>query len=417
MNHLLPIEKNPPVKMLPGYAQPLSIIYARFKEPDIFLINNFSQLFVDNYVGVDTQEFNQFSTRFVVGFYLYNNPFSDVFNIKSVSLENVSSMDALDIIKNEINNDNYVFSTLNEFFIPGTYFYKKVNMFHTELIYGYDDELKLLYGFVYDDNPKYTAITIKYEDFEKAYNKTDVDLKFFTTYTLKDNTEINYNYEINKQTLYEYIYSQHGSADFDNSNIILGLKVYDFILSELDKLPNQRIDPRNFAALYEHKTIMLKRIKEYMKLPKLAKDYEKVVMLSIGARTRAFQYYKNGYNEEIKRTLIEIICQMKELENNILLDVYSNLDFENSNNLKEFSIDKKSLCYRPYSMNSTVKDFANDPDVWAILDEYLPNISKVSQLSLVYGMKIKKVIGLAKKYFKLTDEQINEILLKVFSLK
>lgn len=415
MKCLLPIEKNPPVKMLPGYAQPLSIIYARIKNPDVFLINNFTQLFVDDYAGVNTLEFKNFSTRHVVGFYLDECAFTDIFNIESISVEKYNSEIVLNMIKQKIDDDKYVFSILNEFYIPKSYFYKKLNMFHSELLYGYDDDLKELYGFVYDKNPKYTAITIRYEDFKEAYNNTDETVKYLTIYSLKENINFKYNFKLNKKLLFNYINSQSNNMNSYKSHSMFGISIYDFILDELNKYPKQRIDPRNFAALYEHKTIMLKRIKEYFNLPELAKEYEQVVMLAIGARTRAYQCFINKYDENIRQEIISSIKKMRKMEHNILLRVYDSISNIRENSNEAFD-ERQVNSNRPYTLTSTVKDFANDKEVWEILNEYLPNVSDVSQLSLVYGMKIEKVILLTKKYFKLSDNEINEILVRIFSL-
>lgn len=55
MKIILPVETDPPIKMLPGLAQPLSIICANYKNADVFIVNNYLQLYIDNYAGVDTQ--------------------------------------------------------------------------------------------------------------------------------------------------------------------------------------------------------------------------------------------------------------------------------------------------------------------------------------------------------------------------
>lgn len=53
MKIILPVETDPPIKMLPGLAQPLSIICANYKNADVFIVNNYLQLYIDNYAGVE----------------------------------------------------------------------------------------------------------------------------------------------------------------------------------------------------------------------------------------------------------------------------------------------------------------------------------------------------------------------------
>lgn len=412
MKVVLPVEKDPPVKMLPGLAQPLSIICANVSDPEGFVINNYIQLYVDEYAGVDTPLFNSFSKKTVNTFFLPDNLISKMFDVETISLLNG---DALSVIKSEILKGSYIFSTLNEYFVPNTCFYQKVNMFHPELIYGFDDESEELFAFVYDENPKYTPISIKYSDFYVAYENTAFPMNFFTAYMLKKQFKFEFDLSLCKKLLYDYISSKNSFQAKSYDNTIYGIKVYDYLFKVIEELPNTTIDPRDFATLYEHKNIIYKLINR-LDLKSLAKEYEKVLMLSIGVRTRAYQCYKFGDNAKICNEMLQILIKMRTLEEEILPKVYTAIINEKNDIDKMVKEDNTHISKRPYTKQSKVIDLINDTEIWTILEDYLPASSIASQLPIIYGMKIENLLAMAQIFFGITKEQSKEIYEKILTL-
>lgn len=74
----------------------------------------------------------------------------------------------LDIVK-WINHDNYVIIYVDEFHVPGTRFYKKKHILHSELVFGYDSDSRKLsilnFSKLSDD---IREIEVEYSDVEKA---------------------------------------------------------------------------------------------------------------------------------------------------------------------------------------------------------------------------------------------------------
>ena len=412
MKIILPVETDPPIKMLPGLAQPLSIICANYKNADVFIVNNYLQLYIDNYAGVDTQLFNSFSKKTANTFYLPNNPLLKIFEIESST---PTKNDALDTIRSEIQKGNYIFSTLNEYFIPGTCFYQTVNMFHPELIYGFDDETETLFGFVYDENPKYTAIEISYKDFNVAFDHTGSPMDGFTIYKLKKDIDFVFDSILCKNLLLDYLYSRNSFKKISNSDNIYGLNIYNYLIKVTKEQKNIMIDPRDFASLYEHIHIMCKLTKDYLKFADLAKEYETLLMLSIGIRTRAYQCYKFEGSDDLIRIMVPILIKMRNIEECILSKICMRSNITSVNNSP--IICENRVVKRCYTTESKVVDYIEDDRVWEIFEKYLPGVSVASQLPLIYGMSLSKFLMMAQKFYKLTDIQAKEILQKVLDLK
>jgi len=60
-----------------------------------------------------------------------------------------------------------------------------------------------------------------------------------------------------------------------------------------------------------------------------------------------------------------------------------------------------------YSIDTKVGELLKDPAVVAILDSYIPGMSKQPQLKMAYGMTFKKVASFPQA--GLTKEQVAEI--------
>lgn len=60
-----------------------------------------------------------------------------------------------------------------------------------------------------------------------------------------------------------------------------------------------------------------------------------------------------------------------------------------------------------FSADSKMKDLLNDPDATAILEEYLPGMSKSPQIKMAYAMTFKKVAGFPQT--GISKEQLAQI--------
>ena len=60
-----------------------------------------------------------------------------------------------------------------------------------------------------------------------------------------------------------------------------------------------------------------------------------------------------------------------------------------------------------FTINTKVKELLNDPDALAILESYVPNLSKQPQIKMAYGMTCKTMLGFPQS--GLSKDQIAEI--------
>jgi hypothetical protein len=157
---------------------------------------------------------------------------------------------------------------------------------------------------------------------------------------------------------------------------------------------------------------MYRRINDYLKLPLFAKQYKPVLDLAV--RTH-FSALKWSMTEQDKIVMIieTNLLEMKRLEEIVLLEVYQNMK---QNKKKSLGKKTKQAIERPYSLETKVRDTLPDAEVWDILEEYVPGIRNNSQMPLVYGMRLKSIIGKGH-YVGATPEQEKEFLNRILALR
>ena len=181
---------------------------------------------------------------------------------------------ATDFAVDCINSDNYVHTMLNYYYVPSSVRYKRLNLLHDMLIYGYDLDEKVFYIADFFRNGKYCYEVISFSDFEQAFN----------TYNIATNHDylngLIYLYNVNKNCDYEFsIHNITSSikAYLDNSipeywdkynrknseNIVFNREVYNTLINYITAKMDDRseIDIRPFFLLADHKKMMCLRIR------------------------------------------------------------------------------------------------------------------------------------------------------------
>lgn len=196
-------------------------------------------------------------------------------------------VDICDFIKACIDVGKYVSIMLNEKYIPYSFAYNKFDYDHQSLIYGYDEDKRIIYCMGYDKHQHYVPFELTYDIFIKAYAKiTKVYKILISEYTIP---EFYYRFDVNLmiKMLNEYKSNVDSSyrEEFNiNGNLrFFGIQIYDICLSNIQKMRDQRIS----YIINEHKKIMVSRIKylkgkgvlnnsDYMRLHEMSVELEKL---------------------------------------------------------------------------------------------------------------------------------------------
>jgi hypothetical protein len=183
----------------------------------------------------------------------------------------------IDFVENSINNNCYVYTYVDRYYIPEMNKFHKYNDIHDMFIYGYDEIEKMIYACEYI-NGFYSKIKISYQDFTNAYNHSIVDNVFFDAKneieiisykeTFDDRLDITYIYDaikgyLESDIILPYYYTQK-AAWYKKSNCNFGLKTYENLNRILKKYIDNEVafTTRRFINAWRtHKILMMERIK------------------------------------------------------------------------------------------------------------------------------------------------------------
>jgi len=175
-----------------------------------------------------------------------------------------------DFIIELINNETYIWCHIDRFYIPSFAQYKNQSDFHEILIHGYDITNNLIY---FSDNLAdgvFKKSFCTFEEMNFAFINVKSDHDYVTRVNLIKRKIINnlYSYTFNREhmldSFHRYLFSKR---NFDlinpSTNSIYGIKIYDNLITtvEYTKGKNKDLDIRAFHLIWEHKKIMVERLK------------------------------------------------------------------------------------------------------------------------------------------------------------
>lgn len=196
--------------------------------------------------------------------------------------------DIVTFVKDSIDQSQYVHLMVNLNYLKPSLCYQKKDYPHDILIYGYDEERKLLFcsDFVFTKQHKYSFTEISYEDFKLAYYNFPFSFNYIDNvdhmkgnihlYQIKQKEEVWSSFTpdgiIRSMKKYwnsdelEYIEMFEGHAYWTEK--ATGIKVYDLLNENLQaqmRSKAETIDIRPFHVIYDHKHIMNLRMEFLMK--------------------------------------------------------------------------------------------------------------------------------------------------------
>lgn len=234
-----------------------------------------------------------------------------------------------------IDSGNYIYTFLNEYYVPERFAYLKFSFNHDVLIYGYDAKKQVYLLIGYNDRGNYATSEISYKNLTNAF-LNEVDCLILVK---KKEMEYSFNYNKFKTMITEY---RNGVDSRNNLDVYLdmksynhpyydvklgnyvcfGLTIYQGIEELLENAYNKSLDYRLFYLIYEHKVNMELRIKYliktgYIKDINFQSDYNTLSNKANQLFSMVLKYNIN-YDSFLLERLKKIIGELHKEEADIL---------------------------------------------------------------------------------------------------
>ena len=172
-----------------------------------------------------------------------------------------------DFARDCINQNHYVYTWTNRFYIRPCQNYNKNHFLHPILIYGYNDEERIFkaagffYGFYNYVEIDYDEVDAGYQNYELAENKWGIHGAHLLYYL---NIKRTFQIQEVVTSLEDYLYGRDSTNIFYyhslhevSNDMLYGIHFYDALDIFLKR---KLIDRRPFHILYEHKKLMVQRL-------------------------------------------------------------------------------------------------------------------------------------------------------------
>lgn len=229
----------------------------------------------------------------------------------------------------ELLMDGYCFtSSVNEFYIPNKEFYHKRYFKHGLMVYGFDDETKILDIAGFDMTWKFNTGKVSYEEYEKAFMTCKVNER--CTILKRKNLKYHLDTMSIKWLLEDYIGSKNTTERLRIlANPLKGCMFgQEAFLAALELKDN--IDYRDLYTIYEHKKVMVSRLTYLAENLKQTAFIEKLDCYSkiTGKVYGLLLYCLKNIKNNVKSDKVYYVSKIKELlkeEKDILQNVIEHL--------------------------------------------------------------------------------------------
>lgn len=188
------------------------------------------------------------------------------------SLIETSGEGFTDFICNAIDNNGYIYVYVDEYYISDKQAYHKYSLPHEMLIIGYNNHKKTAIVLGYNSKRNFGTHEVGFKELILAFQRCDKSNRIREyIYTLEFDHEFHYPFDVKLviQSLKEYRHSVNSSQHYralspPNDWWIYGMSIYEpisqYLKHNIGELQNI-IDNRIFHTIWEHKNMMVQRIK------------------------------------------------------------------------------------------------------------------------------------------------------------
>lgn len=319
LNIELPINTNPPLKCYLNEAHNLGIIFSQSYEKCLpWLLNHYYNF---EYINDDKNgrmlTLNPFTWTYYVE-WVYNRGAiilpSDVLK-KNMVEQTIESM---------LKKGYYCIGNFNEKYVPGYLHYNNSSdYYHQYMIFSANIKEKTFGTFGYSKNQKLEKIYINYNDFYSALSKTKDNIVSINFLSL--NKKFNYNcfdLDFFIFRVKQYI-NEKNNPDSSINQFIKEIK-------DIKKNKTRKIDVRAILTFYEHKFLMLERLK-YLFFKNILKNYDYIIEYSEQIKkSEIVRNLTNKFNmldkkeqliDKIVYLISDIMIKDEEILNKVIHDI------------------------------------------------------------------------------------------------
>jgi hypothetical protein len=176
----------------------------------------------------------------------------------------------VDYLIQQIDNGVYVYGSFNKFFIPHTFYYRKLSFIHPLLVYGYDREEQLFYIKNFNESFVYSDSTVSFEQLTDAYygvdeHKLEPRYQIFRQLEFKPEEQAVLQLGKIRESLEQFLDPPYSESS------VSGVDTYAVIAEHLGHLSSRTLSEqvermeifntrKHFHVLYEHNKIMKLRM-------------------------------------------------------------------------------------------------------------------------------------------------------------
>ena len=172
------------------------------------------------------------------------------------------------IIKELLNDGYYVcFLDIDDYYLEGKSWYKQRHIPHDGMIFGYDNERKIYNILSYDENWLFRPFEVSQRSFEKGRKSMFERGRYGKIIGLKPKNEtVAFDAQKVVEKLSEYLTVSSAVSSQTGVEMTVGIAVHDVIAKYIEmhidgSIPYEKLDRRVFRLIWEHKQMMLERLK------------------------------------------------------------------------------------------------------------------------------------------------------------
>lgn len=173
-----------------------------------------------------------------------------------------------DVIRNMIDDGCFVYFTgIDDYYVDGKSWYRERHFAHDGAICGYNQEKKTYCIYAYDINWRYQKFWTPQKSFEEGRRSMFKQGIYGSICGVKPTMEtIDFSAKKSLEKINEYLDSNLIKYPENEDGTVRGIVVHEYIAKYVSKLydgsiPYEKMDRRVFRMIWEHKKIMLERIK------------------------------------------------------------------------------------------------------------------------------------------------------------
>lgn len=307
------------------HAYPLAIV-GNHEDYHPWFYNNFIQLFCNlDYFEKNNDHFIDF---YFPNDPLYSYPCVEPYAIKPEYLS--TNLDIVDQVVKAIDQNCYVYTHVDEYYIPNRNSHNKRNFTHNILVFGYEKNQFKVIGF--DENQNFSQTKVSFAEFDVAYKHSIYPLTILYKYNPYNIPKLNIT-SISR-SLKDYVYSLNSvqGNSYLPKNPIFGIGIYDYLSKYIDILKKNEIllDIRPLHILWEHKVCMSERIhylqnNSHIKNDSILKRYKEIEQLAHTQRNNLIKYGLSK-NVDTLNIIQSSINKLKLKEESLYTETIQELD-------------------------------------------------------------------------------------------